>query len=245
MFLKIGDDGIQNNFNSLRNFVLTDDSVSELNLSLANFKSDGGSFIGNPTLTITDMIEEIEEVDVGEDAQTENEDEEESKEAYQDFEETKVAYGSPPTKKRKPIEQSPKKETEISSPEPNKELSFDEKFEIELQKAPAAEQPFIKKAKESVKKLLDLANNPNWTLVNSKPNNVYSMDVEGGLKCIKGEGYINYTPKEIAEYLNRDNVQKDYDDQFAEGGTVQQLSMDTSFVFNRFKGVFMVSGRDF
>lgn len=245
MFVKMGDEGVQNNFNSLRNFVLTDDSVSELNLSLANIKSDGGSFIGNPILTITDMIEEIQEVDEGIDAKTENEDEEESKDVYQDFEEVKVAIGSPPSKKRNPVEQSPIKDTVTSAPETKKEMSFDEKFELELQNAPADEQPFIKKAKDAVQKLLDLANSPNWTLVNSKPNNVFSMDAEGGLKCIKGEGFINYTPKEIAEYLKRENVQKDYDDQFAEGGTVQQLSMETSFVFNRFKGVFMVSGRDF
>lgn len=71
------------------------------------------------------------------------------------------------------------------------------------------------------------------------------MDTDSGLKCIKGEGHIDYSPEEIASYLKRDNVQKEYDDQFAEGGTVQELSMDAKFVFNRFKGVFMVSGRDF
>jgi hypothetical protein len=71
------------------------------------------------------------------------------------------------------------------------------------------------------------------------------MDMPGGLKCIKGEGYIDFTAEQIAEYVRRDNVQKDYDDQFAEGGTVHNLSMNTGFVFNRFKGVMFISGRDF
>lgn len=93
--------------------------------------------------------------------------------------------------------------------------------------------------------MVKLANDPGWTQIKTEPNNVFSMDAPGGLKCIKGEGYINFTAEEIAEYIRRDNVQKDYDDQFAEGGSVKKLSMNSGFVFNRFKGVMFVSGRDF
>lgn len=103
----------------------------------------------------------------------------------------------------------------------------------------------LNKAKESVDILLDMADHPDWKQIKTKPNNVFSMDAEGGLKCIKGEGVINYTPDEIAEYLRRENVQKQYDDQFIEGGTVVEYGMNVSVAFNRFKGVMFVSGRDF
>jgi hypothetical protein len=116
---KMGEEGIMNNFNSLRNFVLTEDSVSELNVSLSNVTGEMSGIHGNPMLTITDMIREIEEVDMAEDGMTEI-GEEDKDENFQDIEEIK--YG---------IEEEVKVEKEKVSV---KELSFEEKFEQDVQK---------------------------------------------------------------------------------------------------------------
>lgn len=230
MHKKIGWHGIKNNLNALRNYVLVEDSLADMNISVTNIKGDGDSIVLNPTLTITDMIAEIEEMDMGEDAVTEQDvdvDEE-------DLEETKEFKLSP----AKPVKEAPV--------EPPKELTFDEKFKLEVSKAPKSEQDFILKAKNNIETLLELEKNPDWKQINQKGTNiVYSMDAPGGLRCIKGEGFIDFSPKDVCEYLKRPNVQKQYDDQFAEGGVVQPLSMETQFIFNRFKGVFLVDGRDF
>ena len=90
MYEKIGEEGITNNLNALRNFVLIDDSITEMNVSLSNIKDQGNSFVGNPTLTIDDMIGEIEEIDTGEEAPTENEDDEETKDEFHEIVNEKV-----------------------------------------------------------------------------------------------------------------------------------------------------------
>jgi len=162
---KVGEEAIKNSYNSLRNFVTIEDSVSELNVSFSNLKTEGSTLSGTPTLTITDMIGEIEEIDMGDDGATEV-DEEEGKERMSIIEEVKVA-GANPTG---------------TAPSPSKELTFDEKFELDVQKAPAHEQDIIRTAKESVDILLKLADHPDWKQIKTKPNNVFSMDAEGGLK---------------------------------------------------------------
>jgi hypothetical protein len=111
----MGEEGIKNNFNSLRNFVLTEDSVSDLNLSLSNFTGEGSTIQGNPMLTITDMIGEIEEVDMADDGMTEIE-EEDKDENFQDIEEIKHE-----------VEVEEEKALE-------KELTFDEKFMLDVKK---------------------------------------------------------------------------------------------------------------
>lgn len=234
MHKKIGWNGVKNNLNALRNYVLVEDSLADMNISVTNIKGDGESFVFNPTLTITDMIAEIEEMDMGEDAVTEQDVDEDLKEG-EDFEEAKELKSSPPKKTTS--------EAPLVAP---KELTFDEKFKLEVSKAPKDEQAFILKAKNNIETLLELENHTDWKQINQKGTNiVYSMDAPGGLRCIKGEGFIDFSPKEVCEYLKRPNVQKQYDDQFAEGGVVQSLSMETQFIFNRFKGVFLVDGRDF
>jgi len=85
---KVGAEGIKNNIDSLRNFVLTDDSIADMNFSLSNIKTDINNITGNPTLTITDLIAEIEEVDTGVDALSEN-DGDETKSNFMRFEESK------------------------------------------------------------------------------------------------------------------------------------------------------------
>ena len=226
---QVGEKGVRNCMNALRNYVATADSVSDLNLSLSNVKGELNNFSGNPTLTITDMIEEIEEVDMGDDGFTEVDDEE-GKESISIVEEVKVGSQAAPQQ---------------TIPPPVKELSFEEKFEQELQTHPAHIQEVIRKAKKGVNLLIETAENPNWKQIKTKPNNVYSMEAPGGLKCIKGEGIIDYPPKDIAEYLRRENSQMDYDDQVVDGGTVEEYPMNCSCTFIRFKGVMFVSGRDF
>lgn len=160
MYEKIGEEGIKNNVNSLRNFVLVDDSLTEMNVSLSNIKGEGENLTGNPTLTITDMIGEIEEVDMGDDAKTEHEGDEETKDEFHEInEEVKDdAQQAAPTKE-----------------EPKKELTFEEKFFQQVSECPTEEQPFIRKAYEGVQKLENLANETGWKEINKK----------GGINIIK------------------------------------------------------------
>jgi hypothetical protein len=242
MVRAVGEENVKTNVSALRNYVITEDSISEMNISLSNIRSDAQGMQCNPYINMTDLIGEIEEIDMGEDAITEQDIEDS---IYIDTEEQKVTGSNKdsPQKITNLIEEEIKIEEEKQ--EPSKDLTFEEKFELDLKKCPPNEIPIIKKAKENVDKLLKLADHPNWKHITSKGNDCYSMDAEGGLKCIKGEGMINYSPQEVYEYLSREGVQKDYDDQFAEGGTIEELSMKVKYLFSRFKGVFMVSGRDF
>ena len=127
MFEKVGEEAIKNSFNCLRNFVATEDSVSELNVSLSNIKGEVNNFSGNPTMTVTDMIGEIEEVDMGDDAYTEMEDEE-VKETFSIMEEVNVENSFSPQ--------------QMTSP--GKEMTFDEKFNAELLKTPSEGHVHIK-----------------------------------------------------------------------------------------------------
>jgi len=242
MSTKAGSEVIRNNINSLRNFVVTEDSISELSVSLSNIKGEGNSFIGSPQITITDLLGEIEEVDMGEDAITEQDDE---STIFHQIDEEEVKVGISKSSPPKRESSAPAEDDEEEKESPKKELTFDEQFEKDLEKCSEREKEFIRKAKDGVKKLTDLIDSPDWKHIGSKGNEAYSMDVAGGLKAMKGEGYISYTAEQIKEYLSRDNVQTQFDDQFAEGGTVEILPMDTKFIFNRFKGVMFVSGRDF
>lgn len=181
---KVGEKAIKNSLNSLKNLVATEDSVSELNISLSNIKGELNSFNGNPTLVVTDMIAEIEEVDVGEDAYTEI-DEEEGKESNSIQEEVKIGSGESP----------------LQSTPPSDDHSFNLKFEADLLKTPSEDHIHIRTAKKNVGYLLEMAENPDWKEIKTKPNRVLLLVVEGGLKCIKGEGVVDYTPEEILEYL--------------------------------------------
>ena len=224
---KVGREAAKNNLDSLRNYVLLEDSISEFNISLSNIQNNPNSIGGNTTLTITDMLGEIEELDTGADAFSETDfGEEESKVKIVDPEERKV-----------PIE---------STPPPVKELTPEEKFEQELSKCPPEEQPLIKKARKKIEDFLEIVDDPNWKQIDKKGNNTtFSMEAPGGLKCIKGEGIIDFPASDILSYLERDRVSGQYDEQWVDGFTVQELSMNTTFECNKFKGIWPVSGRDF
>jgi len=59
-----------------------------------------------------------------------------------------------------------------------------------------------------------------------------------------GQGYIDYPVKDVATYLRKENVQKDFDNQFVEETKIEELSKDTKIVWSRSKGVWPVQGRD-
>jgi len=43
-----------------------------------------------------------------------------------------------------------------------------------------------------------------------------------------GQGYVDFTPQQIFEFLAIENIQKNYDDRFDEGKEIEALAMDTS-----------------
>lgn len=67
---------VQNNLNCLKNYIMTVDSMADISISLSNIKNCGDdAYECNPTITITDLLAEIEEIDVAEDGISENEEE--------------------------------------------------------------------------------------------------------------------------------------------------------------------------
>ena len=71
------------------------------------------------------------------------------------------------------------------------------------------------------------------------------MDAQGGLKCVKSKGYLDYTPEQVVEYLSRSDAPKQYDEMFDSGGVVQELSMNVKFAYTCQKGQWPVQGRDY
>lgn len=55
-----------------------------------------------------------------------------------------------------------------------------------------------------------------------------------------GQGFVDFEPEQIFEFLKIENIQKSYDDRFDEGKEIEPLQMDTSVQYNRFKGQMFV-----
>ena len=226
MIEKVDYETIANNMNWLRNYVIISDSVADMNLSLSNLRGTDECIEGDVTLTITDLIAEIEEIDEAEDGASDIEEdsklekeeikqqkvivpvypkeisfgndiikpsnheinlEEEKIESIKIKEEVKLDVAKMPTipanseKIPESSENNKKEENEDKSgnevpevdvppvtPEPEvteeekKVLTFEEQFEQELAECPKEEHEFIRKAFDTIHKLTELAESPEW-----------------------------------------------------------------------------------
>ena len=318
MIRKLDPEYIKNNMNCLKNYVLTSDSVAEMSISLSNLVDTGASLEAVPTLTITDLIAEIEEVDVAEDGISETDEEskgtgilassggfnqaagEAVSDSYSMQKSTFGASNTTPTDKKensqsdvKPVSEQPdieeekvdtnandedeyatpdedektpeadqeipvkeanstedvKSNEESAQPEPEeevKELTPDEQFAKELAECLESERPTIQKAYDGIKKLTALAESTDWEKSEEKDGVTCStMDADGGLKSVKSQGVMKYTPEQVIEYLGREDAPKQYDEMYDGHGTLQELSLGTKFAYTTQKGQWPVQGRDF
>lgn len=144
-----------------------------MSISVTGVQTGIEGIVGNPTLTISDMIGEIVEVDSAADGMSDTEyNDEEEKEMIHELEEEKA-----------PLKSSPASVSKVAPPAQTKELSPEEKFELELAQCPKDEQEYIRKAREGIKRFVEIANDPNWKQIDKKKDNiVFSMDGDGGLK---------------------------------------------------------------
>lgn len=138
---------------------------------------------------------------------------------------------------------------EFSEPPPKdeeREKTPEELFEDELEQAEEKHRDHIRRGRESCQQVMMTLDRSDWKQVTEKEGvTVCQYDVQGGKKCTKGEGFVDFTPTQIFDFLQTPNIQKGYDDRFDEGGEVEALPMETSFQYNKFKGIMFVQGRDF
>lgn len=125
-------------------------------------------------------------------------------------------------------------------------LSEDERYELELLKCPEHEHKYLRMAKEGLDRFRNMSQQEDWKEIDVRGDyKLYDLDTDGEIECMMSDGYFEYSVKQVAEYLLRDQVPKQYDDNFESEVVVKQLSMDTKVVHAKFKGVWPVQGRDF
>lgn len=70
------------------------------------------------------------------------------------------------------------------------------------------------------------------------------MDSPDGFKIVKGEGYIKGDINQASRVLQSPDFQKAYDNMLDKVDEFELLPLQSSYVYNSFKGEWGVSGRD-
>lgn len=94
-----------------------------------------------------------------------------------------------------------------ASKEEEKVMTEEEKFEYELSLQTPQHQELIRKGREACVVVEKSIKRTDWKQILEKEGvKVFQFDVPGGKKCTMGQGYIDFTPEQIFEFLKIENI---------------------------------------
>ena len=120
------------------------------------------------------------------------------------------------------------------------------RLEFELNQYSKEEREYIELGNDKLESYMNVLHNTKWKEIDRRGDfKLLTYNPGNGAELIRSEGYIEFSPKAVSEYLDRDNVQKQFDDNFEKERIVCQYHMGTKIVHVWFKAVWPVQGRDF
>ena len=105
------------------------------------------------------------------------------------------------------------------------------RLEFELNQYSKEEREYIEIGNDKLESYMNVLHNTKWKEIDRRGDfKLLTYNPGNGAELTMSEGYIDFPPKAVSEYLNTDNVQKQFDDNFEKERIVCQYHMGTKIV---------------